>query len=1059
MPLPQLPNLKVQLSVVDDPLGLDPSTYVGLLTFGGWNDITSDVREVTIQRGRSNDLEKVGTGTATITLSNEQRQYDPFSTSGPFYDPIADENWLYPRNQVRVFGVYPNDPTVDGLSYNMQNETVASLTSHGNFYVDGYSADTTVAGGVSVGLTSTLNRSSFSTISVEVYVKPAVGVLWSDPAVTYQLFELPTNGMYAYVNGGYIVVARNYSPSATILDAPLPVQIADTDKGMWLRITVGATASAGSIQWCPDQFQPPSTWTDITRVKNSSISMSGTNTTVQVLCASLFGDPTYWPVYARRIRVYGDSTMFLDWLPYTHISLFEGYLSGWPQDYDMTGKDATVTVNCFDNSGLLGNMKVPTDLLETVIPPLSPWGWWKLGDASDNCVDYSGNDHDLTYLPANTFQHATDVRVAPGLSGVASVFSPSTVVPYIQSGHVAPDLTSNMSVSLWILADGTAALDRPQLFGLSGAAYRLRIELDQGVLVSGAYRNKVRCVFAGVTLTSTNYVTDGLPHHIAVTYNSSTGALAMYVDGVVSKGTTGTGSIGATHGGKVTMGALDPTFVILNTGPYFGAMQDVVYWNDRQLTATQVNDIFNAGYGYLDELSGARLDRVLDYAGFPERLRNIDPATYGTCGAVEYTEDQALLELMQKVEDTEVGILFTNRSGQLTLRGRYYLSMSDTGINRQALFDDTGTNIGYQNLRFQYDAEQLVNDHIIVDDIGAEYQSDDPQSVTWYGRRSRSIDTLLNDTVAARNMAIGLTNIYAQPILKAEPFDLVPLGTQWLKVLPLDIGDRVNLKATPLGIPPQIDKDMALQSVSYSIRPKDWNVTVIGSPRPMISYFVLGDGTIQVIRQNLITNTKAALNTTGWSIAGTGTSLTRNTTVGRSGTTSFQATQPTPTGMTVSHSGLFTTTGGVNWRFAVYARTASSSDLCQVAIDWFDSGGAGLGTASSPLVSVSSGSWTPLSLGVAAAPFAARQFRPKILVINSTVTTVYLTDFILESTSFAGSPLPFFDGDSADNYSTYATLDYGWFGTANASSSFAEFGIASAQNLGSVLDGPDVLGF
>lgn len=848
MPLPTLPELKVQLSVVDQPLGSDPTNYYGIPSFGGWNDITSDVRSVSIDRGRSNDLEKVGTGTASIVLSNKSRQYDPLSTTSPYYDALTSYNYLRPRNQIRVFGVYPNDPTVNGYCYNMQDQTTWTPTS-GGFDIDGYTNGSTVAGGVNVALTSGLTRSSYSTISVVVYVKPTLGVLWSDPTATFQLCELQTNGFYAYVSGGFIVVARNYSPSATILDAPIPSAVLNTDKGMWLKITVGATAAVGSIQWCPEQFQPPTNWTDITRNKTSSISMSGSNTNVQIMPASLYGDPSYWPVYVKRLQVYattgGTAIQFLDLLPDTHISLFQGYVSGWPQEYEMMGKDPVVKLSCFDNSGLLGNMKVPTDLLETIIPPTSPWGWWKMGDAADVCVDYSGNSHDLTYTPSLTFQHSTDVRVASGLSGVASVFAPSTTTPsYIVSGHVAPTVSSqDCSFSFWMLTDQQLySPDTARVFTMDNGSttINLRASVFGSVTVENRQMSRVAVGLSATDSVSTpvgTYVTDGLPHHVCMTYKASTGAMKLYLDGKVVTSSTVTTNL--THGGVISMGRSSPNVSEINVIAYRGALQDVVYWNNLELSATQVLNIFNAGYGYVDESSGSRMTRILDYAGFPERLRNIDPSTYATCGAVEYTEDQAILELMQKVEDTEVGILFTNRLGQLTLRGRYYLSMADTGINVQASFDDTGTNIGYQGLRFSYDAEQLVNDHIVVDDVGAEYQSDEPYSVSDYGRRSRTVNTLLNDTVSARNMAIGLTNIYSEPILKAEPFEIKPLGTNWLKTLPLDIGDRINLKATPMGIPPQINQDLALQSISYDIRPKDWNTTIIGSPRPVISYFVL----------------------------------------------------------------------------------------------------------------------------------------------------------------------------------------------------------------------------
>lgn len=856
-----LPELKVQLSVVDTPLGADPTYYVGVLGFGGWNDVTSDVRAVSIDRGRSNDLEKVGTGTASIKLSNSQRQYDPLNTASPYYDATSSTSFLRPRNQVRVFGVFPNDPTVDDYCYNLQNESVVtptpvSGTNWGAFDIEGYHMPSPPPiGGVDVPLTSTLNYVGKTETTIIFRVSPREEIPWDDPVYTGQ-YIVELAGRYClYIENGVLRCEKGSSPYTTFFTVPLPAHILSSTKAFWMKVVAADTFSNHKAYYCDDQFQVPTTWNEIAfTTKFSGVTYSASAGSVQISPNYAYVKTApYMPVNLKRLQVWSAGVQYLDLLPDTHISLFKGYVAGWPQEYEEMGKDATVTLSCFDNSGLLGNMKVPTDLLETVIPPLSPWGWWKLGDASDTAADYSGNDRDLVYTPAGEFQHVTETSVSAGLSGVASVFLPSTSTPpYIVSGHKPPVAATDWSLSLWMLTNSAPVNDlistrRIITFDDEVSQIYISISLAPSTVVNGQVVSAVRAVVddaggAATVLTSAARVTDGIPHHVVVTYDASTGDFYLYVDAdESSKGASGTARTNINHGGQISMGRSSPSIFEVNVEPYVGALQDVTYWNNLALTKLQVVDIYNAGYGYIDETSGARIERVLDYAGFPARLRNIDINTYGTCGAVEYVDDQALLELMQKVEDTEVGILFTNRSGLLTLRGRYYLSMSDTGINVQANFDDANTNIGYRGLRFAYDADQLVNDHIIVDDIGAEFQAEDSTSVTTYGRRSRSISTLLNDTVSARNMAIGLTNLYKEPIMKAEPFEIVPLSNDWFKVLPLDIGDRVNLKATPMGVGAQMSQDLALQAISYDIVPKDWRVRIIGSPRPVISYFILGD--------------------------------------------------------------------------------------------------------------------------------------------------------------------------------------------------------------------------
>jgi hypothetical protein len=61
-----------------------------------WIEITNYVRRVTINRGRSNDFEQFRTATATLTLDNRTRLFDPFNTSGTYYGKLV------PRKQILI---------------------------------------------------------------------------------------------------------------------------------------------------------------------------------------------------------------------------------------------------------------------------------------------------------------------------------------------------------------------------------------------------------------------------------------------------------------------------------------------------------------------------------------------------------------------------------------------------------------------------------------------------------------------------------------------------------------------------------------------------------------------------------------------------------------------------------------------------------------------------------------------------------------------------------------------------------------------------------------------
>jgi len=102
---------------------LDDTTY--LLAGDLPVDVTDDVMEVSVERGKSSPLEdNIGAGTATITLDNSARQYDPTYASSPYLGNLK------PGKRVRVLaGAEPLfDGLVDDWNYAYTPGTAATAT-------------------------------------------------------------------------------------------------------------------------------------------------------------------------------------------------------------------------------------------------------------------------------------------------------------------------------------------------------------------------------------------------------------------------------------------------------------------------------------------------------------------------------------------------------------------------------------------------------------------------------------------------------------------------------------------------------------------------------------------------------------------------------------------------------------------------------------------------------------------------------------------------------------------------------------------------------------------
>jgi hypothetical protein len=83
------PTPKVYVAFDDGPYVLSPT----------WTEITTSVRSMSIDRGRSDDWGTF-TGSANIVLNNRDRLYDPFYTSGTYYGK------LLPRRQIKIEATY-----------------------------------------------------------------------------------------------------------------------------------------------------------------------------------------------------------------------------------------------------------------------------------------------------------------------------------------------------------------------------------------------------------------------------------------------------------------------------------------------------------------------------------------------------------------------------------------------------------------------------------------------------------------------------------------------------------------------------------------------------------------------------------------------------------------------------------------------------------------------------------------------------------------------------------------------------------------------------------------
>lgn len=84
------PTLKVEIDFVSAPLSATNT----------WTDVSTYARTVSLRRGRDHELNRSQAGTATITLSNRDRRFDPLNASSPYAPNVI------PMRQIRISAVW-----------------------------------------------------------------------------------------------------------------------------------------------------------------------------------------------------------------------------------------------------------------------------------------------------------------------------------------------------------------------------------------------------------------------------------------------------------------------------------------------------------------------------------------------------------------------------------------------------------------------------------------------------------------------------------------------------------------------------------------------------------------------------------------------------------------------------------------------------------------------------------------------------------------------------------------------------------------------------------------
>lgn len=179
------------------------------------------------------------------------------------------------------------------------------------------------------------------------------------------------------------------------------------------------------------------------------------------------------------------------------------------------------------------------------------------------------------------------------------------------------------------------------------------------------------------------------------------------------------------------------------------------------------------------------------------------------------------LSILQIVEQSENGLLFMSKSGNLTFRSRHTTFPSSP----EATFSDDGSDVPYLSVDYLNDDNEIYNVINLTRNGGTKQTVQDTASQGKYLVRSLTRDQLLNNSdtevLDAANFLLGK---YSSALIRFDNLviDLKEASTSNQNaILQREVGDIIQVELTPPGggSPAQINSLEIIDQISYSITP------------------------------------------------------------------------------------------------------------------------------------------------------------------------------------------------------------------------------------------------
>jgi len=251
------------------------------------------------------------------------------------------------------------------------------------------------------------------------------------------------------------------------------------------------------------------------------------------------------------------------------------------------------------------------------------------------------------------------------------------------------------------------------------------------------------------------------------------------------------------------------------------------------------------------QLSGARIDNLLDAISWPSSMRDIDTGL--TTMQADPGTARTALAAMQTVATSEYGALYVDATGSFVMQDR---SVTASSVSATAtVFNDNGTGIAYNNAVWVLNDVLVYNEANVTRTGGAVQTASDAASIAKYFLHSYNQQNLLMQTDAvALDYAQAYVTSRAETTVRCDAITLDlytnNYSTGIIAALDLDFFDPITITTTQPGSS-TLTKTLQVFGKSMEITPNSWRVTMT-TLEPIIDAFILDSALYGILDTNVL---------------------------------------------------------------------------------------------------------------------------------------------------------------------------------------------------------------